>query len=415
MAVQRLKIPGCRALKGALFLALLFHFPGCREKSEKKEIVFSMEISPALHAFLTDLNSQSYEEKDFSALFTALKNHSDPYCSALHTKSPFDPVVAGALIRNSQMDRFRSEFYPKTLGSILSGCWNFFSMNDITPDNDFRLVRALYPDTDFYCYSVGFLQPYIMHSILGCRNLTMIDIDWRIHEGHRQMMSLYREGKFQSAGDFTRDLSMIHVSWVAYDTAPAPDRPLTLDGACFLSQSELCRNSLLGFSKTFKGLESVKYYISFLHEANFPRIEGRPMKVIFLSNAIEDIYTSHDEFYAMLDRVYNSLSRGQKALFIYHSGGMPTFGLYEMENNGTDKIVRTVCRDPYVTKSHTQEMHEHESYFEPMSVESEKKSCFHLLEEKKIPISRFALPASAIPASPTSPAPPAGSSQEQIQ
>ncbi|MCB1176372.1 MAG: hypothetical protein KDK36_02225, partial [Leptospiraceae bacterium] len=45
--------------------------------------------------------------------------------------------------------------------------------------------------------------------------------------------------------------------------------------------------------------------------------------------------------------LHNSLYEGQKALILYHNGGLSLFGIYEITKSGEKQIIKTICRDTY--------------------------------------------------------------------
>jgi hypothetical protein len=88
--------------------------------------------------------------------------------------------------------------------------------------------------------------------------------------------------------------------------------------------------------------------VSELQDADYGFLPGTT-PVLFLSNALEPMYTSRAQFDVLLARVRAGLADGSRALFIHHAGGSSAFGVYELlAGAGGRSTVRTLCKDTFL-------------------------------------------------------------------
>ena len=324
---------------------------------------------------------------EIDAIFRSLARQSDAYCNALFTQNKFDAAQL-ELIAPDRRALFIQNRHPDSLYSLLAGCRNFFEMNDVAPNRDFALVRALYPEAGFDCYSVGLLQPYIMHATLGCRRLTMIDINWRILDFHRTLIRLTRAGAFPDASSVDDQLRGVELKFLALQNDPLRARPAKVQNLCRPLQHEYCAQILPDFQKVFTTRPpiAIELNLSTLHSGSYAPTNGadqdddwftetkaehangnaaRPIvRVIYLSNAIEESYTSRAEFVQLLENLQRSAlaqdqSQEQIDVLIHHVGGWKLFGIYELQHaarqpetrDAAPATLRTVCKDSYLSNS----------------------------------------------------------------
>lgn len=297
---------------------------------------------------LSDLQKNFYKKEELQNVFTSMQEGGDIACEMIYNRRKYNKPVFEKFMQSEyyqKLQRTHGSYIPK----LVSGCRNFFGMNDLNPHRDFELVNKFYPKKPKECYSVGFLQPYMMHNMLGCKKLTMIDIDWKILDGHRQMVQKFKQKQFTSKERINQALSGLDIGWIPNFTNEPIEKKAKVDinTICFSYYSEYCLEAILGFQKRFEELESVQLQLSSLHNGLY-LASPDSMLVIFLSNATDKLYTSWDEFKLFLDSVYATLSEGQTALFIYHNAGRSKFGLYTMTKTREGKSVDTVCRDTYL-------------------------------------------------------------------
>ena len=312
------------------------------------EMIFSTELS----ALFLDVKKQSYPLAEIAPLMDSMRLGGDRYCQAIYDKGPRDRAKDSNFIES----RFISEYGKGCKGCserMKTGCWNFFQMNDILPNHDFEQIKKIYPSSKFDCYAVGFLQPYIMHDVLTCSTLTMLDFDWRIHDAHQQMIQALAESRFTDEAGVMNAMAAIDIGWVAYDKNMRKTHKGSYDRFCNRSNQTLCMTSLLGVQKKWKSLQKVRLNIAGMHDISLVNTapKSNHIKVIFLSNAMEYIYTPKKEFDAMMETFFSQLVEEQKLVVIHHAGGRAQFGLYEIQKKNGELVVHILCRDEYSTTS----------------------------------------------------------------
>ncbi len=353
-------IPAIFALIGSGCAQLRPGWFGARETLE-------LRAGPTHRARFFALSTEFYPEKALPGLFGNLELHANAYCSARFAGR--DALAeAEALFRAPFAAELRRA-PPESLPGLQAGCWNFYEMNDVAPERDFQLVRALAPDAQFDCYSVGLLQPYIMHATLNCRELTLLDIDWRIHALHARLLAFARAGALATVADAARAVAGLELAHPAL-SADAPRRPqASLERLCRPLQRERCAGILPDFQRAFASLRHVRLELAALHEGEYPERSGLT-RVVYLSNATEESYTSATEFDELIDRLRRSAPR---TFLIHHVGGWKLFGVYELRETG----LRTVCKDEYLSMSRGSEGQpaSYQTYFETRGGEPARESC----------------------------------------
>ena len=361
----------------------------------------TLQVSRQLIYELTPLKREIYNgESKIRKLFRSMRAPGDSFCSMYWNKKRFNKKRAARFIRKNRLGAFRRGCRG-CLKGLKAGCWNFFIMNDARPDLDFKLVKALYPRINYDCYSVGFMQPYMMHSILGCARLTTLDIDWRIIHAHAEVIGFFRLGQMDSPGNIRVSLQSLGAGWIAYSNYKYSKRSRT-DYRLFCGrhgQQKLCLRHLLNFQKRLPEAGSFHLNLSALHEASFtrPKVarfarrsaspETRLTRVVYLSNAMEDIYTKYHQFRQTLKNLRKAMKNGEKTLLIHHVGGHRGFGLYEFKRvaGKSRGVVKTICRDKYINTALGRNQKYYRSHFERLSVNRRYiPSCGGLLRKKGI-------------------------------
>ncbi len=339
-------------------------------------------ISPSHINDLVPIGKSEYNRNDLKDLFNLLKIKGDEYCEMKFHLSKFDEKKATSYINKGNLSKYRRT-PPGAVENLRAGCWNFFEMNDYRPDIDFQLVRKLYGDTEYDCYSVGFLQPYMMNKELNCSSMTMIDIDWRILEAHYQTIQLLKNAV--SGSNLRKLLEKVNLKWFAYDTPPGSSKFAFMDNLCRNIQIDYCNNYFANLSvETFEDL-IFRLNLSALPDTLFQKTP-ETTRIFFLSNAIEEVYTTPSDFNRLLNRAFESLNKNQKMVFIHHVGGWKQFGLYELGHSENNEMkLRTVCRDPYASKARSPDPEKpvyYTTYFDRISSNSENiKTCGFLFGE----------------------------------
>lgn len=345
--------------------------PGFRAYNSEISLIVSREH----RSYLRSIERDFYDDLALPQLFHQLKWRSAFACQTMMQDSGHDPGLIGELLAADRIGRqpFTNWLHP--VPRLISGCWNFFKMNDMNPHRDFLVVAQEFPKVSKECYSVGFLQPYLMHYILGCRRLTMIDLDWRILAAHQQMVGFFARRQFKKKANLDKVLSQLEIGWIArFDGKPVqPRAKVNLDTVCFQENHALCKEFLYGFQQDFDKLAAIQLQLSYLHTGKY-FAKKNSMLVIYLSNAIDKIYTTPRQFRQFMQQVKHGLLLGQTALFIYHSAGRSRFGVYALKKQSKKTFrLKTVCKDDYLSTPVLNYEFNYDSYFEALSSTPKKK------------------------------------------
>jgi hypothetical protein len=309
-----------------------------------------MEVSAEVQGTLSLLPASAYPRAELDARFDLLREKGDAFCRAWTLRQK----VPGALDFLVEGVRARIQSIPSGgRTSMVLGCRNFYEMNDIRPDRAFALVRALEspagaPPPRFDCYSVGLMQPWLMHRALGCRRLGMVDLDWRILEVHHRLAGLLAGGRLSSPGAVRTELGALDLRWLAlrnldaegHVTGPAPV-------LCRSGQDGFCQSALAELQAGAPP-ERVDLLLTGLEDLSLGPNDAGVRRVVFLSNAIE--YMAEGRTLGMIQRLADGLPAepGASALVIHHAGGSAAFGIYRVERGtGRRFVLRHVCKDVY--------------------------------------------------------------------
>ncbi len=343
----------------------------------------SMRVGARHQELFVPMDRDRFDDGEIPGLFDAMEQGADPYCDYLwHRRGRDKPDVSGFAADAEEFMKVGV----KTKKSIIAGCYNFVTMNDQLPDRDFETIRLRYPDQEFDCYSVGVMQPYLMQKHLGCRTLTMLDLDWEVHNMHWAFLKRFREGRMLDE-QLDEVLKEVRATWVAF-REPEARHVMGMYMLCGKRQRDRCREALLDFqahfspAKTGEGtdeadhpLDRITLQLASLHDADYSvEDDGQPPrdKVIFLSNAIEDLYTTKYQFSRYLKNLEGTLVPGQKAIFIHHVGGRAHFGVYELVRTENKAVVHTICKDPYENTSAYHDGEFYETWFDGVTKTTKK-------------------------------------------
>ena len=306
---------------------------------------------------LVDVESTVYDEKSAKELFIKMEKKSEDVCNILYKNKKYDINILRSYIREFSLKKKDDEkWFDRLIPSLYAGCFNFFQMNDIKVKKTFsNLVDKLPKLKD--CYSVGFMQPYIMHSTLDCTTLTMLDMNWKILFGHLEMYQIIRNEsiKLDEAGKIMPEIiSTIPVSWTAV-FGPKPrskESDVTIHSFCSQGDLEDCSESLLDYQNKFSKINQIELQLSTLTHSHIA-VKSDKTIVIYLSNAIDPEYTTHSQFKMFLDKLSTNLYPDQKAYLIYQAGGMSLSAIYVLEKNLDEEVsMTTFCRDKLVWSEH---------------------------------------------------------------
>jgi hypothetical protein len=304
-----------------------------------------MLISPRLGSYFPNFEKLQYTNSEILPLLDSMQEKSDKVCKMLYNQAKFDKQYVESYTKLGFTGPVKEKFYLNTVKRIIAGCWNFYQMNDLKPEKDFEHIKNLYSDKIKDCYSVGFMQPYIMHNTIGCNKLTMLDMDWRILHGHSQILKGFQENQFSDETTAQEFLKTLRLGWIV-GTKFHSNPSVSIDDLCLPLSKKDCLNHLVSFQKKFKSIQKIHLYLSTIHEANL-RPEKGSMSIVFLSNAFEDYYTKHREFNIMMDYLKTNLEESETVSFIYHVGGRHNYGIYETKKKSEKLEVSAICKDQY--------------------------------------------------------------------
>lgn len=219
------------------------------------------------------------------------------------------------------------------VSALMSGCLNFYMMNDINAYKSFNLIKQLTPRETRDCYTVGFSQFYLMYAFSQCKNITAIDIDWRILHAHYQLLKLIK---------YDSDKTLNILNKIKLDPKTKNRHLRTF---CSSVDLKSCEIALRDFIKYHKEIEKINLQLFFLHHAKFIKTDNTI--VVYLSNAIDPEYTTQEQFNILVNNIANALNN-QKAYIVYHTGGNENFAVYTLYKDNDKKIIRTICRDELV-------------------------------------------------------------------
>lgn len=315
-------------------LPLLLLFCG-KAKPQKPEI--KLMVSEKFREIFSDFKP-AYARLEIPVLLAEMVKRSDRVCRALHDKVPGRTEVFRKYSKELWTPKFNA-----FLSEIIAGCYNFYTMNDLAADAAFKRVAEYYPQQDKDCYSVGFVQLYLMHSIIKCNKLTSIDIDWQILYLHFQVLAKLYLGQPLIFKD-------LDVRWSANFPDEGKIRPreyeLTVDSFCYWQTRPACRQAFQNFAALFAKIQQIDLQLSFLHDIKLEPLS--PISVLYVSNAIDPGYTPKNQFEILLKTLTNVRDKKHKTVIVYHGGGNFQFGIYEiMVSPNGEPVVVTKCRNNF--------------------------------------------------------------------
>ncbi len=345
-------------------------------------------VSQEIRSDLKPIQQERYPKQQAADLFAYMDTPSDTYCAMIWQKQPMTKDGVLAFI-NEEYYRTYRDIFPRSVKGLTAGCHNFFKMNDKEPYRAFRLLKQLNPQKQFDCYGVGFLQPYMMHNELSCTTLTMMDIDWRILEGHTSILQVFEENKLNPYTEIS--LESVNLPWVAQLGAVVPpekmlpERKATLSELCPVDQQAMCQRHLEQYQTKKLPLQSVRLNLSPLHDIDYLSARDKTIRVVFLSNAIENIYTTKAQFNALIEKTKQASLAGTQTVFIHQAGSYKNFGLYEYQNMDGKNRIRTICKDIYPETKLERTQDFYETYFDEISETKNPPTCAPLYEKITTP------------------------------
>jgi len=307
-------------------------------------VQISLEVSPALRTDLQAIEKNRYTLAEADKLFAKMYAPGDEFCRMVFGKRLFTARVARRHIATERVMAYlkgiRSTSFLKF--AIKSGCWNFYRFNDGRPETALKAVGKLYGKVNYSCASVGFMQPYIMHNILGCYTLTMVDIDWRIIDAHRQMYHLFRRHQFESQSSIPNALLGLHLGWHAKSGKLQPQERIESGSLCPPQKLDFCLITLQRFQQEFSRLRKIRLNLSALADLDLHPLPDSTI-VVYLSNSAIAAFMSSGEFLRMVNALGRMLRRRSVAVLVHHESGSNYFEIFELRKEKTKVVIRLRC------------------------------------------------------------------------
>lgn len=313
----------------------------------------SLQVSDFLMRELVVVTRRRYSLTAATELFERMRPPGDAFCTMFFRRKPVERKIAGLHIVPEHLGPYLRARPGRDLLRMgpVAGCWNFFGMNDRRPDAALRAARTQLGAPAGHCFSVGFMQPYLMSVHLGCRLLTFIDFDWRIIDAHLQMIRMFRAGGFASREAARRSLASLRLAWAVRDGKLLSKMEATPENLCPSGRAELCLDALVRFQREFTGLQEIRLQLASLHEADFGdgaarvgnAVSAQASSVGYLSNAASPDYMSEREFEAFLEAVAAALPGARPLLLIRHAAGGDEFQVFKLVRVGRSFAVRLLC------------------------------------------------------------------------
>ena len=344
-----------------------------------------LNISDFFQKVYVPIEKSQYAGAEVATFFSSLKPLGQDYCKMFWKYKPYNSALASKYIVKRQHFTL-SKWCPLCLQKHWAGCANFFRMNDQKPNRDFKLMKLLYPKSEFDCYSVGFLQSYIMHNEMKCTTITMLDFDWRILDAHYQMIDFFKKKVFNEPQKIRQKVAKLNLAWRdRYPLKPLPRIKVSISTLCKKNQENLCIDSIKQFQEKEDSVLQYRLHLSHLKDGDFRNANSKRTKVIYLSNAIESTYTRRKDFDKTMKQLYYSMNDDGKAVLIHHAGGYSGFGIYEFNRTASKGEVTIVCRDLFVNTNPSSTAKYYQTYFSKVAENRKKRipRCSRLLAKKK--------------------------------
>jgi hypothetical protein len=226
--------------------------------------------------------------------------------------------------------------------ATLAGCRTWFKMTDRAVEKDFAKVLAVTkPDAALHCASVGFVQPWIMAASLPCEHLTFIDLSAKTLNLHRRLVD--KALKTGGKPDFAEFLQQNDLQDNTAKQASVK-KDLT-DNLCPAHNANICADFFKRAAAKMPRMKSIRFIWGELTEASDLLIIKNTTTVFYVSNAIDEKFTSADRFDAF-QRKYASATGGS-GLVVYHMGSEKKFAIYQFNESGK---IQTICADRFIVQ-----------------------------------------------------------------
>ncbi|HRP68360.1 MAG TPA: hypothetical protein PLY93_02390 [Turneriella sp.] len=295
--------------------------------------------------YLEYTSSGSYTNGSVEKLFNKLDKYGNIICDMLYHNIEYDKGIATDFSEVLNFEKPKKHlWYADMLPALIAGCANFYRMNDRGVHKVFRILEGLYPEKKD-CFTVGFTQFYMMYEEMQCARMVSIDADWRILRAHYEFQKNVREKT--PSDTFLTMLQKINVNWLLSFDRPPRAKEVVRDISTFCMDTEyhFCKKAFENYI-TLDSIPPTELMLGFIHDLTFTPEEKRTTSVIFMSNALDDDYTSLEHFDKLLSRTRETLHVGQKAAFVYQAGDSEDIVVYELFKSDKDELnVSIRCRD----------------------------------------------------------------------
>lgn len=310
------------------------------------------------------LNVESLTEGSIGDMFYRMNGDGNKVCNMLHKRYP----VSLPTLNNFSPVLFNR--YHGILQMLISGCHNFFKMNDIYITDVIDKINDRYRNEDKSCMSVGFSQVYLLGTQIQCKEITAIDVDWRILWAHYQFNQMFSQGK-------NIDYNLLNIGWSAdYNGKINEIEPnIGIKTFCYKSDTDKCAKAFKDFKNKYSEFRKVEMQLAFLHQLRLKAFYSTI--VIYVSNALDPEYTSKEHFNEFINNISDQINYNQKVVVIYHGGGNRQFGVYEIDKKHLGHVnVTTVCRDDFVWANYyATRGQRYNTYLDDISINQSSESC----------------------------------------
>lgn len=359
-------------------------------QSSNQDVIAGLLVSDFHFGSFSVFDKQSYNGDELETLVSSILEKGDRYCEMIHRRKPYNTEMASQYVRKEKLAEFRREVYAGSFYNLQAGCWNFYIMNDLEPFLDLRLFHSIKNKEAYDCYTVGFMQPYLMNRELPCKSITMVDVDIRIHTAHYEVYKLAKQGRFSDREETIKAIQELNLGWIAFSGNRLMKRNPVVPSTLCRKDQNYCLEALVDYGKSISKerpesanrsenyrnqnvLKQIQMQITPLHLAVYKAKAGQ-YPVIYLSNAVEEFYTTRKQFDTLLSSVR---SQWPEAFMIYHAAGTRATGLYKVSSDS----VETVCKDTYKRVSHGK-LQTYTTFFEQFTKTKNPPACASVIQKR---------------------------------
>ncbi|MDX1957524.1 MAG: hypothetical protein SFU98_03070 [Leptospiraceae bacterium] len=342
--------------KNTIFFILLSLFNCNTTNVEKHENLAKAELAHAqiglsssfyaslFHKDLFNLTSDVFtNEANVHSALLELQIANGSICEMVWGYKRFDKKLIAKFEEKLQNKNSNYPWHSHLLNRLIMGCWNFYDLNDHYADRSFSALNKLILGKK-NCYTVGFMQGYMMLETMNCTRMNFIDIDWKILDSHAAILKRARE-----KGSINEDdLNELGLVWnVNFDSRPKKVQPIKFESICERRILKLCKSSLENYHKNLGKVDQVNFILASLEDSKF-QFSDDAVPVFYVSNALDGGYMTPSKIKQFLKNIHESLKLGQKAVIIYHAGGTSAFGIYAIDKISEEKYeINIHCKDTY--------------------------------------------------------------------